>query len=60
MTGMFVTICVSNNTTVDNIFIFDFADCVDKYLCDRRRFPIMGSDELVMQLSIFTSCLFYW
>jgi len=34
--------------TVDDIMMFDFAVCADKCLCRPWRFPVTGSDEIVM------------
>jgi len=36
--------------------MWDFADCVDKYLRQPWRFAIPGSDKLVTELSTYYSC----
>ena len=43
----------------DDIMMFDFADREDRCLFRPWRFAIAGSDELVKQLSTYTSCTLY-
>jgi len=41
------------------MMMFNFADFADKCLGQPWRFAITGGDELVMQLSLYSSCILY-
>jgi len=44
---MRITELVRKNPRADNITIFNFMDCVDKYPRRPWKLPVAGSDELV-------------
>jgi len=46
--GTFITKFISENPRTDNIVMFNFAECLDKCRGQPWKFPITGSDKLVM------------
>jgi len=47
---------IHENPRADNITIVDFMDCAEQWVRRPWRFPITGSDTLVMKLSMYKSC----
>jgi len=54
--GTFITTFVLENPRADNIMMLDFTDCAGKCLRRPWRIAIVGSDQLVTELSMYTSC----
>jgi len=55
----FLTKFVCENPRTDHMLIFNFADCADLCLGRPWKFPVPGSDELVMKLSTYPSFALY-
>jgi hypothetical protein len=56
---MLITKLVRNNPRGDNSIMFDFTDCAAKYLCPPWKFAVLGSNQLVTYLSMYTYCMLY-
>jgi len=57
--GMLIKKFICEDPRADNIMMFDFEDCAEKYHCQPWRVPVTGSDEFFTMFSEDTPGMLY-